>query len=115
MAENLDSIGHQLDAIRKEIKELQKDLYGNPQIRQKGVFDRLEGLEERLSELKTTYEREKIEEGMLGHLEADVAQLKLDYRVALVFLKGIGATTGAIFVTVMASIVVAIFRLWGGG
>ena len=110
-----DSVAAVLEELRREVKSLQRDLYGNPQIRQRGVFDRLEGLEEKLSELKATYEREKIEEGILGHLEADVAQLKLDYRVALVFLKGIGATTGAIFVTVMASIVVAIFRLWGGG
>ncbi len=107
--------GAQIDELRKELKALQRYLYGDPQIRQKGVFDRLEGLEERLHELRTTYEREKIEQSYVTGLEARLDALDLKYATAIIYLKGIAGGVGAIIVPLFIAVVLYALRIFGGG
>lgn len=107
-----DSFARQLEELHKDLREVKRDLYGNPQVRQQGVFDRLEGLEERLGDLKLTYERERVEQSLLDRLEGDVEQMKLDYRVMLVYLRGIAGAVAAVFVAVVSAIVVGLLRYW---
>ncbi len=100
--------------MQKEIREIRRDLYGNPQVRQKGVYDRLEKLEEDLHNLRSTYEREKVEQGFYARLEAEVDQLRFDYRLTILYLRGIAAAVGTITVTLVAAALVAVFRFLGG-
>ncbi len=109
------STARQLEEIQREVRELRRDLYGNPQIRQKGVFDRLEHLEERLADLRAQYERERVEQGYLDRLESELDQLRLDYRLAIVYLRGIAAAVATITVTLIGAAVVGALRLFGGG
>lgn len=94
---------------------MKKDLYGNPQVRQKGVYDRLEQLEENLHTLRTTYETEKVEAGALGKLEDRMDMLDLNYRIAIVYLKGIAGAVGTITVALLVAAVVGILRVFAGG
>ncbi len=111
---NVDPISQKLEDLSREIREFRRDLYGDPQIRQKGVYDRLETLENHVTDLRTQYERQKIEEGFIQRVETEMAQLRLDYRLAIVYLRGIGAAVGAIVVTLLGAAVVAAFRFLGG-
>ncbi len=111
---NVDPISQKLEDLSREIREFRRDLYGDPQIRQKGVYDRLEALEERVSELRMQYEQQKVGEGFIQRLETEMDQLRLDYRLAIVYLRGIGAAVGAIVVTLLGAAVVAAFRFLGG-
>lgn len=95
------------------MRELKRDLYGNPQVRQKGVYDRLEKLEEDLHKLRTTYEMEKVEQGFYARLETEVDQLRLDYRLAIVYLRGIAAAVATITVTLVGAALVAALRFLG--
>ncbi len=108
-------VGMQIDELRTEIKSLQRDLYGDPQIRQKGVLDRLEALEERLDGLRTTYEQEKIEQSYITSIEARLDGQDLKYATALIYLKGIAGGVGAIIVPLCIAVVLYAFRLFGGG
>ncbi len=108
-------IGTRLDELRTEIKSLQRDLYGNPQMRQKGVLDRLEGLEERLHGLRTTYEQEKIEHAYITNIEARLDGQDLKYATALIYLKGIAGGVGAIIVPLFIAVILYAFRIFGGG
>jgi hypothetical protein len=110
-----ENFSRQIDEVQKEIRELRSSVYGDPQLRQKGLFDRLESLEVRVAELKYTYERERIEEGLLARLEAKTVKLELDYQVTLVYLKGIAGTVGAIFVAVVTALIIALLRYSGAG
>lgn len=109
-----NSTMNQLDAITKEIREIRRDLYGNPQIKQAGVFDRLERLEDRLSDLRTTYEKEKIEQGYVAGLETRLDDLALKYATALIYLKGIAGGVAAIVVPLFIAAVLFAFRFFGG-
>lgn len=110
-----EDMGKALEEVRKEVKELKRDLYGNPQVRQKGVFDRLESLEEKLTDMRSQYERERVEQESFNRLETELDQLSLNYRVAIVYLRGIAAAVGTITVTLIAAAVVGILRLVSGG
>jgi hypothetical protein len=104
------NVPHDIEECLKEIRSLKRDLYGDPQIRQKGVFDRLEALEERLADLRSQYERERMEQGYYDRIETDIGQLQIDYRIALVYLKGIAGAVGAITVAFFAAVVVGVVR-----
>lgn len=110
-----NEIAHQIAEACKEIKQLRRDLYGDPQIRQKGVFDRIERLEERLSDLQARYERERVESGALARIEDELDQLRLDYKIAIVYLKGLAGGVGTILVAVIVAVVVGILRYFTGG
>lgn len=109
-----EDVIRQLEEIQNDVRDLKRDLYGNPQIRQKGVFDRVESLEHRISELRSQYERERTEEGLLARMSSEVAELKMSYRETLIYLRGIGAAVGAIFLSIATAIVVGILRYWSG-
>lgn len=103
-----------LEECRAEIRSLKRDLYGDTNIKQKGVFDRLEMLEERLSTLKFQYEKEKLAEGTLGKMQEELNQVKLDYRVAIVYLKGIAGAVATISVTIIVAAVIGLLRILAG-
>ncbi len=104
-----------IEELRREIKALQKDFYGNPQIRQAGVHDRLVDLEERLDNLRTTYDQEKIELTYVNGLEARLDGLDLKLATTFVYLKGIaGGIAAIVFPLIIAGILFA-FRILGGG
>lgn len=111
----MSNVERQIAEACKDIKQLRRDLYGDPQIRQKGVFDRLERLEERLSELRAQYERERVEGGTLSRIEDELDQLRLDYKIAIVYLKGLAGGVGTILVALLVAAVVGILRYFTGG
>ncbi len=110
-----EQVGTLLADLQKEVREIRRDLYGNPQVRQKGVYDRLETLEENLQNLRTQYEAERVETGALGKLEDRMDMLDLNYRIAIVYLKGIAGAVGTITVALLVASVVGILRVFAGG
>lgn len=104
-----------IDELRREIRDMRRAMFGDESARQKGLFDRLEGLEKKFDELSRTYDREKIETGAMGELEDKLDQLQMDYRIAVVYVRGLVATTATITVTMLGAAVVAILRYLMGG
>lgn len=100
-----------IEECRNEIREVRRELYGNAQLRQKGVFERLDSLEEKV----TTLQREQIESGFLKRIEDEISTLKVDYRIAIVYLKGIAWGGGAVLVPLVGAGLLALFRYLGGG
>lgn len=101
--------------VYDEIRSIKRDLYGNPNVRAQGVFERLERLEGKFRELVSTYERERVEKSSLLQLESRVDELALNYKLAIVYLKGIAAATTTVAVTMVGAIVVAVLRIFGAG
>lgn len=100
-----------IEECRDEIREIRRELYGNPQLRQKGVYERLDVLEDHVGSL----EKAKVENVRLERIETNVDDLKTDYRIALVYLKGIAWGGGAIMIPVIGAGLLALFRYLGGG
>ncbi len=116
------SVEQRLEEHQREIRALQRDLYGDPRTRQESIFDRLTGLEASADELRRAYDAEKVEAGKLaaiqeeqGKLRADYAALATQFAVTLVYLKGIAGGVGTIFVAVMVAAVVGAIRYFAGG
>lgn len=109
MPENLSV---QIEELQRELREVRRDLYGNPQVRQAGVFDRLEGIEQRVSELKLTYERERIEKDNFEQLESQVSQIMLDFKVMMIYIKGIVGGVSALFIALVSAIVAGVLKYW---
>lgn len=99
-----------LEECRREIKELRRDLYGNPDLRQKGVYERLDILEKNVADL----ERAKVEAGYFERIEADIASLRMDYRITNVYLKAIVWGGGAVAVSLIGAGLLGAFRALGG-
>jgi hypothetical protein len=99
-----------LDECRAEIRELKRDLYGNPNVKDQGVFSRLDHLEERFDEFGRTYEREAIERSAFGALDKKVGEMEVDIRIALMWSKAIAAGVGTIIVTLISGVAIAIFN-----
>lgn len=110
-----DGVQRELEECLREIRALKRDIYGDPQTRQKGAFERLDHLEDKLQDLRSTYEREKVGLDHFNTLEARLDQLSLDYRIAIVYLRGIAGAVGTIAVGLLAAIVVSILRAVNGG
>lgn len=104
-----------IEEISRKIRELERDLYGSPQIKGQGVFERLDGLREELDALRSTYERERIESGALGIIEERIDKLAIDYRVMLVYLKAIAGAAGSLLVMALIAAVVGVLRFLVGG
>jgi hypothetical protein len=109
MSDSFDAAGI-IEECRNEIREVRRELYGNAQLRQKGVFERLDNLEENVSSL----ERAKVESAYLERIENDLSSLKVDYRIAIVYLKGIAWGGGAVLVPLVGAGLLALFRYLGG-
>jgi len=107
--------GAQIREICREVRELKFRIYGDPQARQEGVYDRLEALEDDLGTLRATYEREKVEKVVVDKIEERLDELGLNYRLALVYLKGIAAGLSTIVVAVLVAGVLGVIRFFGGG
>lgn len=104
-----------IEECLKEIRALKRDLYGDVRTRQKGVFDRLEHLEEKLQELRGRYEVEKVEKGHFEAMERRLEELSLNYRVTLIYLKSIAWGGGTVLVTMLGAAVVGILRFLSAG
>lgn len=114
------SSGNTMDILREirgEIRNIKHSLYGNPAMRDKGLFDRLEKVEEMMLKL----ERDSIEKGQLAEvdrkmdeIEKAVAKLGVDQRVAAIWWKAVAAGTGSILVTLLAAAAVAVFNFLTG-
>ena len=108
-----------LEQLGREVKELKQQfrdsLYGAPEERRKGLVDRIEKLEEHLHELTRAYDIERVEAGTLARLEDELDQLKLDYRVAIVYLRGIAAAVATITITLIGAAGVGILRFFASG
>jgi hypothetical protein len=100
--------------MTQEIKDLRRDLYGDPNTRQQGVYTRLDHLDEYLADLRRVVEREKVDHSVFQAMEEKLDQLTLDYRLAIVYLRGIAATTATITVTLIGAAVVGALRFLGG-
>lgn len=100
--------------MTQEIKDLRRDLYGDPNTRQQGVYTRLDHLDECLTNLKRVVDREKVDSSVFEALEEKLDQLALDYRLAIVYLRGIAATTATITITLIGAAVAFAFRFLGG-
>lgn len=116
------SVEQRLEEHTREIRALQRDLYGDPRTRQESIFDRLSGLEESADELRRTYEAEKLEAGKLTAIQEEQSKLRADYTalatqfaVMLVYLKGIAGGVATIFVAVMVAAVIGTIRYFAGG
>lgn len=109
MAEHQD-VNKLIQDCRSEIQALRSGLYGNPQAGQKGVYERLNALEQHIDNL----ERAKVENVRLERIETNVDALKVDYRIAIVYLKGIAYGGGAIMVPIIGAGILALFRYLGG-
>jgi septation ring formation regulator EzrA len=110
-----NDIPRRIDEITKEVRDLKRDLYGNPRIKGQSVFDRLDRLDEELRQLRATYERERIEAGALGAIEDRIDQLTLDYRVLLVYLRGLVGGVGTLVLMALVAAVVGVLRFLAGG
>lgn len=99
--------GRQLDELRREVRELKKELYGDPNIRREGIFERLEALEDALGDLSAAYVRDVVVKR--------IDELDLKYQLALVYLKGIAAGMGTLFVAVLIAGIIGAIRFLGGG
>lgn len=100
--------------MNQEVEFLKRDLYGDPNTRQKGVYTRLDSLDECLTKLKRVVEREKVDRDVFAVMEEKLDQLTLDYRLAIVYLRGIAATTATITITLIGAAVVGALRFLGG-
>lgn len=100
--------------MTQEIKDLRRDIYGDPNTRQKGVYTRLDRIDECLANLKRVVDREKVDQSVFQAMEEKLDQLTLDYRLAIVYLRGIAATTATITVTLIGAAVVGALRFLGG-
>lgn len=86
-----------MEEIRREIRQLRRALYGDTEINQKGLYDKLDRVETRLDAL----------------IDGEVAALRIDYRIAIVYLKGIAGAVGTILVTVLIAVIVGYLRSVG--
>lgn len=105
---------HAIDECRDEIRKLKRDLYGNPQVKERGVFDRLGQLEERLADLKSQYQLERVEKGYFGRLEEDINQLQVDYKVMIWLIRAIAGGVGTIIITLIVAAIIGIVKIVGG-
>lgn len=104
----------EVEDCHKEIRALKRDLYGNPNVSEDGIFARLRNIEERLTSLRRTYEMELVEKVAFFNLKDELNQVKVDYKVTMVWVRGIAAGVGAIVVTLFGAAVVGILRFLGG-
>ncbi len=123
------SVETQINVLREEIRNLRKAIYGNPDFRQPGVVDRLEKLEQRLDDLRYTYEKEKVEQEVLDRLKGDIENVRhevqvarneitgtrTDYRIAILYIKGIAAALTMILVALIGAIIVGLIRYFAAG
>lgn len=105
-----DELSQKLQELYRDVRELRRDLYGNPNIREPGIFERLDRIEERHEELLRRYEREMVEKSYLAKIEEELAQLKLDSRVLMVLLKAAVGGVGTILITLVGAIAVGVLR-----
>lgn len=89
---------HEIEEIRRELRRIKNDVYGDANVNRQSIFAKLDRLEERLDTL----------------IDGEVAALKLDYRIAIVYLKGIAGAVGTIVVTLIIAAVVGILRFVAG-
>lgn len=83
-----------IEDIRREIREMRRNLYGDASANQTGLFARLDRLEEKIDKL----------------VAGELAELRMDYRIALVRLKALGWGVGTTVVTLIIAVVVGIMR-----
>lgn len=108
----MDAFSRQLDELQKEIRALQRDLYGNPQVRQEGVFDRLSNLEKKAEEMRLTYETQRVEKEKFNLVETAVDQLVLDFKVMMVYLRGLAAGFSILFTIIAGALIAGFLKFW---
>jgi hypothetical protein len=74
----------------------------------------LTDLERRLADAVATYERERMETGYFKRIEDELEQLKMDYKIAIVYLKGLAGGVGTITVGLLVAAVVGALRYFTG-
>lgn len=101
--------------LREEIKALKRDLYGNPVAHQRGLFERIDDLEETLRKLEYAYEAERTEKGTLAKMEDDLSQLKLDYRIVVLYIKGVIGGVATLVTAILIASIVGLLKYLSGG
>lgn len=111
---NNEAVDHLIREMNQEVKSLRLALYGDSNIHQKGVYARIDHLEECLMSLQWVVEREKVSQSTFEALEEKLEKLSLNYQLTIVYLRGIAATLGTITVALIVAAVVGTLRFLGG-
>lgn len=114
VTESVPSAEQQIKEVYEEIRGIKRDLYGNPNIREAGVFSRLDLLEDKFSDLIRTYTKERIEKSALENLEVRVDELALNYRLSILYLRGIAGAIGTLTFMFVGAVITIIVHGFGG-
>lgn len=104
----------QIKEVYEEIRAIKRDLYGNPNIREAGLFGRLDQLEDKFGDLIKTYNKEKVEKSALENLEMRVDELALNYQLSIVYLRGIIGGIATLTLMFLGAIITVIVHGFGG-